>query len=57
MRELLGYHRVYIFEIGSSEYARKFSETDWIFHMFLLQIIQRNMFNKFILAQSTIWQR
>ena len=57
MKELLGCNRVNIFEIESSEYARKFSETDWIFHMFLLQIIQENMLNKSILAQSTICQR
>ena len=57
MRELLGSHRVNIFEIGSSEYARKCFETDWIFHMFLLQISQKNMFNDFLLAQSTKCQR
>ena len=53
MRELLGSNRVNIFEIGSSEYARKCFETDWIFHIFLLQISQKNMFNDLLLAQST----
>ena len=57
MRELLGSNRVNIFEIGSSEYARKCFETDWIFHIFLLQISQENMFNDFLLAQSTKCQR
>ena len=57
MRELLGSIRVNIFEIRSSEYARKCFETDWIFHMFLLQIFQENMLNECILAQSTISKR